>query len=210
MIIQWLGHASFKITAANKAIYIDPYAGEPDMYSEKADIILVSHSHFDHCDGQKIGIIRGDNTHFYGPADIVPRFSSARIEAGQEVKAEGIKIRAVKAYNIGKPFHEEGFAMGFVIEAEGRKIYFASDTDLIPEMDELEADIALLPVGGTYTMNAEEAAEAAEKVKAKLAIPMHYGHGLAGKEYDAEHFAELCESKAIKTKILKQGEELHI
>lgn len=210
MIIQWLGHASFKLTAANKTIYIDPYAGDPSLYSEKAHIILVSHSHFDHCDGQKIEMIRGDSTHIYGPADIIPRFSSTKIEAGQEVKIDDIKIMAVKAYNIGKPFHEEGFATGFIIEAEGKSIYFASDTDLIPEMDELNVDIALLPVGGTYTMNADEAAEAAEKVKAKLAIPMHYGYRIAGKEYDAERFAELCESKNIKTKILKPGEELEI
>jgi L-ascorbate metabolism protein UlaG (beta-lactamase superfamily) len=210
MMIQWLGHASFKIKAAGKTIYIDPYAGEPSFYSEKADIILVSHSHFDHCDGQKIKMIRGDNTAFYGPEDIVGRFGSVKIEAGQSVIVEDVKIEAVKAYNIGKDFHKEGFAVGFVIKAEGKAVYFAGDTDLIPEMGIITADIALLPVGGTYTMNAEEAAEAAEKVKAKIAIPMHYGYGIVGKEYDAEDFKELCERKEIKVKIMKQGEETEV
>jgi L-ascorbate metabolism protein UlaG (beta-lactamase superfamily) len=210
MIIQWLGHSSFKIKVYDKIIYIDPYAGEPELYSDKADIILVSHSHFDHCDGQKIKRIRADSTLFYGPQDIVGRFGSTKFEAGQEVELDKIKIEAVKAYNIGKTFHEEGFAMGFLITAEGRTIYFASDTDIIPEMDNITCDIALLPVGGTYTMDSEEAAEAAEKVKAKLAIPMHYGYGIVGKDYDAENFRELCEKKDIKVKILRQGKEIEV
>jgi L-ascorbate metabolism protein UlaG (beta-lactamase superfamily) len=210
MIIQWLGHASFKIKAGNKTIYIDPYAGEPGLYSDKADIILVSHSHFDHCDGQKIKSIRADSTLFYGPQDIVGRFNSIKFEAGQEVELGPIKIEAVKAYNITKTSHVGGFAMGFIITAEGKSLYFASDTDIIPEMDNITCDIALLPVGGTYTMDSEEAAEAAEKVKAKLAIPMHYGYGLVGKEHDAENFRELCEKKDIKVKILRQGDEIEV
>lgn len=210
MQIIWLGHASFKIKAEGKVIYIDPYAGEDEFYSEGADVILISHSHFDHCDGNKIKMIRTDSTQMYTPEDIVYRFGSIKISAGESFMIDRIKITAVKAYNIDKPNHPDDFGVGYMIEAEGKRLYFAGDTDLIPEMDNLQADIALLPVGGTYTMDSEEAAEAAKKIKCRVAIPMHWGHGLVGKIEDAEMFKEILDKEEVRVEILEPGKELDL
>ncbi len=210
MQIIWLGHASFKIKAEGKVIYIDPYGGEDEFYNEGADVVLISHSHFDHCDGGKIKMIRTDHTHMYTPEDIVYRFGSIKIEAGLAFMIDRIRITAVKAYNVDKPNHPDDFGVGYVIEAEGKKLYFAGDTDLIPEMDDLDVDIALLPVGGTYTMNAEEAAEAAKKIKCRVAIPMHWGYGLVGRIEDAEMFKELLEKDEIRVEILEPGREFDL
>ena len=115
----------------------------------------------------------------------------------------GVIIKAVPAYNLNKEFHPKGYGVGFVIELSGKCIYHAGDTDFIPEMKNLQnIDIALLPVGGTYTMNAEQAVEAAELIKPKIAIPMHYG-SIVGSISDAETFKELYSGRAY---ILKKGE----
>lgn len=208
MKITWLGQASFKIQADGKVIYLDPFAGED--YSEAADIILVSHSHFDHCDGDKVKKIRVDSTRMFTPADLVPRFDSEKVEAGDSFDVEGIRIWVVKAYNVNKDFHPQGFGVGYVLFLEGKKVYFAGDTDLIPEMDEMEVNIALLPIGGTYTMDYKEAAEAAKRVKCKIAIPMHYGYGIVGTPEDADHFRELVEREDIEVKVLEMGKSQNI
>ena len=210
MQITWLGHASFKIVAEGQTIYIDPYAGEDEYYEESANILLVSHSHFDHCDGRKVGMIKREETLMLTPEDIVHRFNSTKVVPGNDFIIGRIKITVVKAYNINKPNHPDEFGVGYIIEAEGKKIYFAGDTDLIPEMDQIQADIALLPVGGTYTMNAKEAAKAAVKIKCRLAIPMHWGYGIIGKMYDAEEFQELLQEENINVRILEPGQKLEL
>ena len=122
-----------------------------------------------------------------------------------------MKIISVPAYNIDKHFHskQEGW-IGYVLKTENLVVYHAGDTDLIPEMQRLtgfkqpgKEFIALLPVGGRFTMSAEEAAEAAELIKPTLAIPMHYGAIIGGKE-DAEEFKELCEDAGIRVEILEK------
>lgn len=127
-------------------------------------------------------------------ADCADKFrGDVRImKPGDSLKIEGVAIEAVPAYNTDKPNHPKvnGW-VGFIIEMGGSRIYHAGDTDLIPEMDEIKADIALLPVGGTYTMTAEEAAQAAERINPQVAIPMHYGE-IVGSRADAEKFKRLC------------------
>ncbi|MBU0614948.1 MAG: MBL fold metallo-hydrolase [Nanoarchaeota archaeon] len=192
MIIQWIGHSSLKITAADQVIYIDPYYG--DDYSQKADIILVSHDHYDHFSQEKINRIRKDDTMILGP-DSVSRvlFGTINMSPGQEYESHNIKIKAVDAYSISIPNHKKGAGLGFIITAEEKTIYYAGDTDLIPEISEISADIALLPVGGTYTMGAEEAAKAVKIIKPKIAIPIHWGSGIVGHRDDADYFKDLSE-----------------
>ena len=126
------------------------------------------------------------------------------VKPGDSLSAHGISIEAVPAYNLnkfrspGNPFHpQEAGHVGFIITVGGQRIYHAGDTDNIAEMEGFEVDIALLPVSGTYVMTAEEAAEAARRIGPKIAVPMHYGAGVAGTRADAERFARLYDGKVL-------------
>ncbi len=204
--ILWIGHASFRIEDS-KVIYIDPYA-EGD-YSKRADIVLVTHEHFDHCDKEKISRISDENTKIIGPKEAIEKLEGIPgekvvVRPGDEIEIEGIRIKAVPSYNIGKPFHPKGKGVGYVIEMDGKKIYHAGDTDAIPEMREIEVDIALLPIGGTYTMDDIEASEAVKNlIKTKVVIPMHYNY-LEGLEKDPNRFKELVGDSA-EVVILEPG-----
>jgi len=204
--LDWLGHASFKITN-KKVIYIDPYNVPPE---EKADIILITHSHSDHCSIEDIkGIVR-DGTIIIITPDCQSKLSDIQgikvhlAKPGKKIGALGIVVEAVPAYNINKNFHEKSNEwVGYIINIDGKRIYHAGDTDFIPEMKELkEIDVALLPVGGKYTMDAKEAAEAANAIKPKVAVPMHYG-SIVGSEEDAKRFKELCN---VEVEIMEQNQ----
>lgn len=182
--ITYLKHAGFKIKGS-VTLYIDPYEVEGEL--EKADIILVTHDHFDHMDMKSIrNLSKDDTVVVYPKGCLVEGYKTCEIDRGDAVDVRGVKIRAVPAYNVDKPFHKEG-NVGYVIEIDGVSIYHAGDTDRIPEMKEIEVDIALLPIGGTYTMNVEEAVEAAKDIRAKHYIPMHYG-AIPNTDADPERF----------------------
>jgi len=213
--IKWLGHSGFLIKNS-KVIYIDPYNIKDD--SEKADIIFITHSHHDHCSLPDLQKIVKEGTRIVVTVDCqskIARFETPvkieLVEPGHEVSFNGLKFIGVSAYNIDKDFHpkEEGW-VGYVIKMDDVVIYHAGDTDLIPEMQKLtgfkqpgKEFVALLPVGGRFTMSAEEAAGAAELIKPTLAIPMHYG-SIIGDESDAKEFVELCEEAGIKAEILEK------
>jgi len=189
--IFWLGHASFKIKGQGLLIYIDPYQVKQ---GERANLILITHDHYDHCDASSVKKIAGHETTILATSMSAEKLSGniKTLSAGDEIEVKGAKIKAVPAYNITKPFHPRGAGIGFVIALNGKTIYHAGDTDKIPEMENLEKiDLALLPVGGTYTMDAAEAAEAVKMIKPEIAIPMHYGAGVVGSPEDAERFKEL-------------------
>ena len=208
MEIKWLGHASFEIKVNEKVIYIDPYFGE---YKDKADIILISHGHYDHSSAEKVEDVMVDDTIILTTKDVASQLDGTAMSIGDKKEIDDIKIEAVPAYNIGKSFHPKGSGLGFIIEADKKKVYFAGDSDLIPEMKKIKADVVLLPVGGTYTMNAEEAAEAVLAIRPNIAIPMHFGSGIVGTIDDAELFKEKVEEKShIQVRILKQGEAIKI
>ena len=209
MYIKWLGHASFKIKIKETTIYIDPYSGE---YDESADLILISHEHYDHFGKGKIAQIRNDATAILAADKVASELDGARgMKPGDVVNVGGARIEAVHAYNVNKPFHPKGNGIGFVIEADGHRVYFAGDSDKIPEMKNIKADIVLLPVGGTYSMNSDEAADTVLMIKPKLAIPMHFGSGVVGTIEDAELFKEKVEDKSkTRVRILKQGEEIKV
>lgn len=210
--LNWLGHSGFLIENS-KRIYIDPYnvcEGLP-----KADLILLTHDHQDHCSIADIQKIITPTTKIIAPADCqskVLKFDSfimQTIEVGDSVDFGQINITAFPAYNIDKHFHpKDSKLVGYLIRLGDFLIYHSGDTDVIPEMQNLtgfnQKLIALLPVGGRYTMCAEEAAEAAKIIKPFLAIPMHYGSGVAGTFEDAKEFVELCELEGVDAKILEK------
>lgn len=198
MNLEWLGHAGFRITGG-VVVYIDPYN---IAMGPEADVIFVTHSHFDHCSPDDIEKIRVEETVTVCPEDCDVPGEVRLVSAGDSLEVKGLRIEVVPAYNIEKSFHpkDKGF-VGYIITVEGQRIYHAGDTDLIPEMSEVECDIALLPVSGTYVMTAKEAANAASQIKTKLAIPMHYGGGVIGTEEDAREFERLAKVPVeIKTK----------
>lgn len=210
--IKWLAHASFQIKTKSKNIYIDlEKAADP---KEEADIVLATHSHFDHCDPEKINQVRGDKTVVIAPADCQEKIGGKvhSLKPGEETTVGDVKIQAVHAYNEtrfrapGQPFHPKGFGVGYVITVEGKTIYHAGDTDFISEMKELGAiDVALLPVGGTYTMENEDGADAAIAINPKVAIPMHTW------DKDTSGFKNKVESNSkVKVVVLTKDGEYQI
>ncbi|TET45849.1 MBL fold metallo-hydrolase [Candidatus Aerophobetes bacterium] len=193
--IHWLGHASFRIEGNGLVIYIDPWELEDGA---KGDLILITHDHHDHCSLEDLAKIQKKDSVIVTVAAAAAKLSG-QIEVmrpGDELTVKGIPISAVPAYNVNKfrspgvPFHprESGY-VGFILTVEGQRIYHAGDTDFIPEMESIDADIALLPVSGTYVMTVDEAVEAVKAIRPQIAIPMHVGRHI-GSLVDAKHFKE--------------------
>jgi L-ascorbate metabolism protein UlaG (beta-lactamase superfamily) len=177
--VKWLGHASFKITTDDVTVYIDPYMGD---YKDQADLVLVTHSHSDHCDRAKISRITRKDTAIVAPADCAEKIGKGVISLnpGETREIQGVLVKAVHAYNAtrfrspGVPFHPKGVGVGYLLTVDDKIIYHCGDTDFIPEMKEIETvDLVLLPSGGTYTMDNPEAAEATLSLKPKAVVPMH-------------------------------------
>ena len=199
--IHWLGQAAFCIESEESTVYIDPYELKRDK--PKADVILISHGHFDHCSSYDIEKIYKPDTVIIASAEVRNALSlPVRVaKPGAKMTVGNIEIEAVPAYNISKSFHPASDGnLGFVIQFNQIRIYHAGDTDLIPEMSQIKANIVLLPVAGTYTMNAQEAAEAANIINPDIAIPMHWG-SVVGSRKDAQDFQRLCKCAA---KIIEQ------
>lgn len=198
--IHWLGHASFLISG-RRTIYIDPY--QIQFAGEVGDMILITHDHHDHCSPDDVKWLRKGETVIVVPPSCVGQFKGdvRAVKPGDVLNIKGVTIEVVPAYNVNKAFHpKEAGGVGYIVTTvEGMRIYHAGDTDLIPEMAQVKADVALLPVGGKYTMDAAEAAEAANLIKPKLAIPMHWGT-LVGSRQDADKFRQLS---TVAVKILK-------
>jgi len=205
--IKWLGHDSFNI-AGNIRIIIDPYK---ITKQEKADLVLISHNHFDHLSVDDLKNVSTKDTSIVAAKECIDMLKGfdfkekIGISPGEERTVRGIKIKSIRAYNISKinpdtkkPFHpKEDNKVGFVFELNGITIYHTGDTDLIPDMSDLKPEIALVPVSGTYVMTAQEAAKAVEKIKPKIAIPMHYGV-IVGSEKDAHEFKQLVKSCEVQ------------
>jgi L-ascorbate metabolism protein UlaG (beta-lactamase superfamily) len=232
--IEWLGHAGFKIKSSKAVVYIDPFKIYSNLSDEeglgfddspvstggieKADFIFITHSHFDHCSIEDINKIAKDNTVIVCSADCQSKFRHINkkviikpLEGGNQLEFEefGVRVWAVHSYNINKNFHtrEEDWN-GYVIQLDEVKVYHAGDTDLIPEMKNLNnmnIDFALLPIGGTYTMNAGEAAKAASVIKAKYSIPMHFGTvDRTGDKSEADVFLKNCGLFGVEGKVLEK------
>jgi L-ascorbate metabolism protein UlaG (beta-lactamase superfamily) len=206
--LTWLGHDGFRIEDG-QVIYIDPYEIKGGA---KADLILISHEHEDHCSIDDLKKVVSSKTVLVAHSQSKNKLSRlpARelkiAKPGDKLTIGNVTVEAVPAYNTnkfrepGKLFHpKEDGKLGFVVTMEGVRIYHAADTDHITEMKGITPDIALLPVSGTYVMTAKEAAEAAASIKPKVAIPMHYA-SIVGSAKDAEEFKKLakCEVQIMQ------------
>ena len=198
--LEWMGHSGFHVTVGRAHVYIDPYR-VPDG-APLADLILITHGHYDHFSPQDVEKLTKRETWLVGPAAVAERVSGQvhRIEPGEALDDElvrGIHVNAVAAYNTskrdadGKPFHPRDAGwVGYDLNVRGERLYHSGDTDVIPEMDSVTGvDVALLPVSGVYVMTAQEAAEAARRIQPRVAVPMHWGSHI-GTEHDARTFAE--------------------
>ena len=196
--IHWLGDDSFRLDGS-VTVYIDPWklpAGQP-----AAGAILVTHDHFDHLSLADIEKIAVPDTVVVGPASVtvqVPGVATVTLAPGESADVNRVAVFALPAYNLdkfrepGHPYHSrDAGGLGYVVALDGVRYYHAGDTDAVPEMAGVHCDVALLPVGGTFTMTAEEAAEACTLIDAAAAVPMHYGE-IVGDIGDAERFRDLC------------------
>ena len=218
--IKLLGHASFKLKIDDKTVYIDPYGGDDSLYEEKANLILSTHEHRDHADPQKIALVRDENTKILTSSKNAKNIGEkiggenvTAIDPGQKQEVEGITIHGVHGYNVRRfregstPFHPKEIQTAFVIEAKGKRIYFAGDTDFIEEMKDLkDIDVALLPMDGKYTMDPKEAQDAVGAFKPKMVIPMHW------RDKNPEKFKVDVEAKYpdVKVTVIKPGEEFEL
>lgn len=185
--IHWLGHASFRLDDGERTVYIDPW--KLPVNSPPAHLILITHPHYDHLSRPDIERIATAKTIIVATPDCTDGLSREFLRAGpgQELSAELWKIRAVPAYTIASSFHPRAKNwVGYIIRLEsGSVVYHSGDTDLTPDVKDVRADVALLPCGGTYTMNGAEAGAAANSIGPQLVIPMHWGD-FVGSKKDAE------------------------
>jgi len=204
--ISWLGHAAFLITHEDTRYYLDPFKIKP---RGAADAVLITHEHFDHLSIEDLRKIVKPETEIVAPESCKENLRAfgmgivRLVKPGESLEVKNAKIETIPAYNINKfrapgvVYHpKEQGGVGYIIEVGGIRIYHAGDTDFIPEMKNLKVDVALVPVSGTFVMTAEEAADAVNTFKPKVAIPMHFG-SIVGSRSDAETFKKLAEVDVV-------------
>ncbi len=202
--LTWLGHASFRLEG-KATVYIDPWklGKEP-----AADLILVSHPHYDHLSADDIKKLSRDDTEIVATQDTFAELcgSGHEIAPGKTLTVKGVEVAGVRAYNPNKQYHPRANGwVGFVVELDGKRIYYAGDTDVIDEMkDVADIDLALVPVGGTYTMTADEAVEAIGMIGPAKALPYHWGD-IVGSRADAEAFRTGASCEVV---VIEPGESL--
>ncbi|MBN2297819.1 MAG: MBL fold metallo-hydrolase [Deltaproteobacteria bacterium] len=197
--VMWLGHASIMVRTEKTVLYIDPWKIGKNMPS--ADIILITHDHYDHYSRDDVNLLKTDRTRVVAPmsSDVVTDL----IMPGQSLALDDVIVEAIPAYNIDKEFHpKKNNWVGYVVNILGKRVYHTGDTDHIPEMKGLKVDVALIPVGGVYTMTADDAGRALGDIQADHAIPIHFGD-IVGTRKDA---VRLSETASCTVHILRPGE----
>lgn len=204
--IEVLYHSSIRINK-EKTIYIDPF--KIDRNYNDADIIFITHDHYDHYSEEDIDKVINENTVIVIPEELLTKVlkkginknAIITVKPNQKYMVQGIKFETVPAYNTNKTFHpKENGWVGYVIEINEIKYYIAGDTDITEENKKVKCDVAFVPVGGTYTMDFKEAAQLVNEIQPKVAVPIHYG-SVVGTKQDAEEFIKLLHTN-IKGVIL--------
>jgi L-ascorbate metabolism protein UlaG (beta-lactamase superfamily) len=198
--LYWLGHASFRLELGS-VIYLDPWKL---THPKPADLILITHGHRDHLSPDDVARISQPGTVLVCPPSCADKLHGnvRTMQPGDHMQVGAVAIEAVPSYNTNKPNHPQSAGnLGYIVEAQGKRFYHAGDTDLIPEMVDIRCDVALLPMGGTYTMNAEEAAQAAGRLVTRMVVPMHWGD-IVGTQADVERLRQLMPS-GIELIVLK-------
>lgn len=194
-------HSSIKIIG-DKIIYVDPFRIKENK--NDADIIFITHDHYDHYSLEDIEKVKKQNTIIVMPEHLERKDDlkdAVIVMPNKKYQVEGINVETIPSYNINKPYHpKENNWVGYILNNEGKRIYIPGDTDITEENMKIQCDILFVPIGGTYTMNYEEGAKLTNIIKPKVAIPVHYGE-IVGKKEDAEEFKKLLE-KDIECKIL--------
>jgi L-ascorbate metabolism protein UlaG (beta-lactamase superfamily) len=196
----WFKQSAYLWEGDGLVLYIDPWESE----GPPADIILITHAHFDHYQPEEIERLRKDGTKLVAPHDIARelRGDVTAVAPGDTVEVAGVRVQAVPAYNIAEERLDKhpktNNWVGYVMTLGGRAYYHAGDTDHLPELDSVRADVTFLPIGGTFTMEAEEAGGLARAIGPELAVPMHYGFVVGGQR-DVERFTEAARPVAVRT-----------
>ncbi len=186
---------SIRIRCGAGAVYIDPFRLRERPGD--ADFILITHDHYDHFSPEDIAKAAGPKTVLVVPETMKDKAREAAryvsgivtVKPGEHREIEGLELETVASYNVGKQFHPKSAGwVGYILNADGKRIYVAGDTDATPEARSVRCDVALLPIGGTYTMDAGEAAALANEIRPAVAIPVHYGT-VVGSPRDADSFA---------------------
>lgn len=194
--IEVLYHSSIRINK-EKTIYIDPF--KIDRNYNDADIVFITHDHYDHYSEEDIDKVINENTTIIIPDELLTKLlrkginknAIITVEPNKNYMVQGIKFETISAYNTNKTFHpKENGWVGYIIIINGIRYYIAGDTDITEENKQVKCDVAFVPVGGTYTMDFKEAASLINEIKPKIAIPIHYG-SIVGTEQDAIDFIRL-------------------
>lgn len=188
-------HASIRV-AGEKVLYFDPF--QCRSAPKDGQIIFITHDHYDHFSPEDIARIAGEQPTLVAPRGMMDKAAAfgrvVGLLPGERAEVDGVAVEAVAAYNPHKRFHpRERQYLGYVVTVEGRRLYVCGDTDVTPEALAVQCDVLLCPVGGTYTMNPQEAAELCNAIRPALAIPTHYGSGVVGTGEDGETFRRLVD-----------------
>lgn len=207
--IEVLYHSSIRISK-NKIIYIDPF--KIDKNYNDADIIFITHDHFDHYSEEDIDKVINENTTIIIPEEMLTKIlrkginknAVITVESNKEYMVQGIKFETIPAYNTNKTFHpKENDWVGYIITLDGIRYYIAGDTDITEENRKVKCDVAFVPVGGTYTMDFKEAAQLINEIQPKVAVPIHYG-SVVGTKQDATDFIKLLHPSIKGIILMKQ------
>ena len=207
--IEVLYHSSIRISK-NKVIYIDPF--KIDKNYNDADIVFITHDHFDHYSEEDIYKVINENTTIIIPEELLTKIlrkginknAVITVESNEEYMVQGIKFETIPAYNTNKTFHpKENDWVGYIITLDGIRYYIAGDTDITEENRKVKCDVAFVPVGGTYTMDFKEAAQLINEIQPKIAVPIHYG-SVVGTKQDATDFIKLLHSSIKGIILMKQ------
>ena len=207
--IEVLCHSSIRINK-EKVIYIDPF--KIDKNYNDADIIFITHDHYDHYSEEDIDKVKKEDTIIVAPEELLTKLLRKgfrqdyiiTVDSDEEDMVEGIKFETIPAYNTNKQFHpKENGWVGYIVEIRGIRYYIAGDTDITEENKKVKCDVAFVPAGGTYTMDFKEAAELINEIKPKIAVPIHYGSAVGTKQ-DATDFIKLLHPEIKGIILMKQ------